>query len=82
MSRGLVGAAAGAGAATLYYKPELLRDFVRDAALGVRPGSALPPGADPVLGRELERLQQMVRGVWGTAACGWRPAAVVGAAAR
>ena len=57
MSRGLLGAGAGAAGATLYLKPEIVQDYVKELVFGPRPSAgALTDG----VGKELEHLQRLV----------------------
>lgn len=56
MSRALLGAAAGAGGATLVLKPEVLQDWTKELVWGPNPYKAGPLPA----GKELEHLQRLV----------------------
>ena len=56
MSRGLLSAGLGAGAATVYLKPEIVQDWAKELAFGPR---TFHPSLEPV-GKELEHLQRLV----------------------
>jgi hypothetical protein len=55
MSRGLLGGALGAGAATVYLKPEIVQDWAKEVVFGPR-SSSVTLGAS----KELEQLQRLV----------------------